>query len=786
MKKSILSLLILTVAGTAAAVDPNLSHVLPSGFQRGTEVSATFYGRRLEDVEEIMLYQPGVKVLAIEEKKDRTVTAKIKVDASCELGEIQYRLRSRTGLSELRTFYVGPFPQIDEQEKKIENNTTEGAEKIGKNITVLGKIAVEDVDHYAIEAKKGENLSVEIEGIRLARTTTYLFDAYVAILDKDGKLLKRTDDTSLHIQDPFITLVAPYDGVYYVQVRESSFLGRNDLYRLHVGNFPRPHAVYPAGGKAGQSVDVSFIGDAGGNFGQSVQLPEDYNPRLNYGVFPERKGLIAPSANPVRIAEFENVLEKEPNNSVRESTWNDQRENVPVAFNGLIESEGDQDYFKFKAKKGQKLQFSCYSRRLRSKLDTAIYLYDDKGKYLTGRTDSGGADATFDYTIKEDGYYHVRVIDELGNFGADCAYRVEVTEPEPDVTIYLPDTARYDTQTRKNIVVARGNRFGVVFYKRKDNFSDDLVFGTENMPAGIKMVAGVWPKATTQYPVVFEAAADAPIGGTLGNVTVSTPKDAKTPVKGGIWQDYELVQDGNRGVFYETFTDKIAFAVVDELPFKLNVEVPKTPIVQYGTKYIKLNVERKKGFDEQITVYNLFKPSGIGSSSYVNIPKGKDSASFYFSANGSAAVGTWKMAFVGQATVDGGRAWSSSELYDLEIAPYYVTGKIPLVTTTQGEDCKLICSVSQKTAFEGNAKISLGSLPAGTSAEPVLITKDTKEIVFDVKVSDKAKIGYDRDVFCDLQIEQNGETITQRFAYGGRLRIDPPKKLVAQAEPVKK
>jgi len=786
MKKLLLLVTTLAVIGSANAVDPSLSYVLPNGFQRGKEVEATFYGRRLTDVEEIMFYQPGIEFLEFKKKEDRTVTAKLKVSPSAELGEYQYRLRAKTGLSELRTVYVGPFPNVDELEKKNENNEVAAAEKIGKNVTVRGKIAPEDVDHYVIEAKKGENLSVEIEGIRLGRTTRLLFDPYLAILDQDGKLLKRSDDSSLLIQDTFITLVAPYDGKYIVQVRESSFLGRNELYRLHVGNFPRPHAVYPAGGKAGQSLDVKFIGDVGGDIEQSVQLPEEYDPRLNYGIFPERKGLIAPSPNPVRLAEFENVLEKEPNNSYRESTWNEERGIVPVAFNGLIEKEGDEDYFKFKAKKGQRLLFNCYSRRLRSKLDTAIYLYDDKGKYLTGRTDSGGADANFTYSIKADGYYHVRVRDELGNHGRDCAYRVEVTEEVPDVHIYLPDTARYDTQTRKNIIVARDNRFAVLFYNRKLNYSGDLIFGTENLPKGMKMVAGVWPSSSSQYPVVFEAAKDAPIAGNLGNVTVTSPKESKVQVKGGVWQDYELVQDGNRGVFYETLTDKIAFTVVDELPFKLNLEVPKTPIVQYGTKYIKVTVDRKKGFDEQILVYNLFKPSGVGASSYIRIPKGKNSASYYFSANSRARVGNWKMAFIGQATVSGGRAWSSTELYDLEVAPYFVSGKIPLVTTMQGQDCKLVCQVNQKTPFEGKAKVTLGSLPSGTTAEPQYITKDTKEIVFDVKVSDKAKIGYDRNVYCDLELEKNGETIRQRFAYSGRFRVDPPKKLVAQAETTKK
>ena len=787
MKKIFAACIGLLFVASTQAVDPNHTYVLPNGFQRGSEVTATFYGRRLADVEEILFYDKGVKLVSFDKKEDRSVVAKLKVAPDTELGEQRYRLRTKSGLSELRTFYVGPFKQIDEKETRTENNELANAEKIEPNITVLGKVNREDIDHYEITAKKGEKISVELEGIRLGRAYSgVIFDAYVAILDKDGEILKRSDDTHLLIQDPFLTMIAPYDGKYYLQVRETSMLGRGDFYRLHVGNFPRPHAVYPAGGKAGSSLDVEFIGDAGGNFSQSVLLPDEFDERLVQGVFPVRRGVTAPSPNPVRVSDFENVLEKEPNDAWNKANHNKDRDAIPLAFNGMIQVTNDNDYFTFQAKKGQSLLFNCYSRRLRSKLDTAIYLYDNKGKYLTGRTDSGGADANFTYTIPADGLYHLRVRDELGNFGPDSAYRVEITENKPSVDIYLPDTARYDTQTRKNIIVARGNRFAGLFYLRRSNYRDDLVLGTDNLPKGMKMVAGLWPSATTQWPVVFEADTNATVGGVLGNITVTSPKDSKTPVSGGIWQNYDLVRDGNRGTFYKTWADKIAFVVTEELPYKLNVEVPKTPIVRYGTKYIKVTVEKKKGWDEQILVRNLYKPSGIGASSYIRIPKGKTSGSYYFSANSRSAIGKWKMAFIGEATVNGGRAWSSTELYDLDIGDYFVSGKIPLVTTVQGKDCQLKVQVTQKTPFEGKAKVTLGSLPSGCTAEPQYLTKDMKELVFNVKVSDKAKIGYDRNVYCDFNLEQNGETIFQRFAYSGRLRIDPPTKLVAKAETPKK
>ena len=66
MKKVLLTLIGLIAVGSVQAVDPNLYHVTPNGFQRGTEVTASFSGRRLTDAEEILLYEPGVKVLSID------------------------------------------------------------------------------------------------------------------------------------------------------------------------------------------------------------------------------------------------------------------------------------------------------------------------------------------------------------------------------------------------------------------------------------------------------------------------------------------------------------------------------------------------------------------------------------------------------------------------------------------------------------------------------------------------------------------------------------------------
>ena len=63
------------------------------------------------------------------------------------------------------------------------NNDFAKPQSIAMNVTVNGVADNEDIDYYAVEAKKGDRITAEVEGIRLGLT---LFDPYVAILDSSG------------------------------------------------------------------------------------------------------------------------------------------------------------------------------------------------------------------------------------------------------------------------------------------------------------------------------------------------------------------------------------------------------------------------------------------------------------------------------------------------------------------------------------------------------------------------------------------------------------------------
>src|SRR5262249_29621597 len=252
------------------AAPPTVESVSPGVGQRGTEFTLTLVGARLNDPKELMFYAPGVVCTKLAAKSENEVTATLRAAADGRLGEYPLRLRTAGGVSELRTVRVTPLSVVAEKEP---NDTRETAQPVPLNVSVAGVIEAAGVDCYAVTLKKGQRLAAEVDGVlpgaRLGAEGT---DSVIAVFGRDGTQLARADDTPLSRQDPFVTLVAPADGVYVVQVRETGRGGGdNSRYVLHVGTFTRPAAVFPAGGPAGTEGAVKLLGGAGGGYTATVE-----------------------------------------------------------------------------------------------------------------------------------------------------------------------------------------------------------------------------------------------------------------------------------------------------------------------------------------------------------------------------------------------------------------------------------------------------------------------------------------------------------------------------------
>ena len=767
-------------ASSALAVAPNFTAIAPAGGQRGTSVEVTLRGDRLADAQDVFFYTPGITLEKISDAQEKAVKVVFLIAADCRLGEHALRIRTASGISALRLFYVGPFPSVEEKEP---NNEAAKAQPVALNSTVQGTIGSEDVDVFSVEVKKDQRLSVEIEGARLGRT---LFDPTVTVLSADGRVLAASDDTPLLGHDGFVSLLAPANGKYLIQVRDMTYAGTGHFYRLHLGTFPRPAAVFPLGGQPGETLEAKFLGDPTGDFTQPITLPTEKSRSARFGLVADHHGL-APSPNWLRISPLANAPSITPGNTLGKATA--LNTTAPLAFNGVLTTKGNAAFFRFTAKKDQNLDFQVYARRLGSPLDSVLTVFDAKGKSLGNNDDAAGnPDSAVRVKIPEDGDYTVKIADQLARGGPRFTYRVEIAEVAPTLTLSIPDTARYDNETRKSIVVPRGNRFAVLLNLNRDTFNGDLAVTFDGLPAGITALADTVPGSLSAVPVVFDATADAPIAGTLLTPAAQAVDASATKGKDVVSRfrhTVDWVRIQNDIGYSRSEVSQIAAAVVEAVPFTVRIVEPKVPLVQSGEAAWKIIADRQEGFDEPITVKMLWNPPGVTSPPDLVIPKGASSVDYKLNASNKAEVRKWKTAVVATATVKGGAAHVSSQLAELEIAAPFLAGKIDLTKVERGQTAKLVCKLEQKNPFAGTAVARLVGLPANTTASDVEITQDSTAATFEIVTTDKSPLGSHKNIFCSVTLTRDGEPITHLIAQGSVLRIDASRpKTAGESKPV--
>jgi len=721
----------------------------------------TLSGARLGDAQEIIYYQPGLTTLGLKKLDDNNVRAKIKIAPDCALGLHDLRVRTATGISELRTFSVGALKEINEVEP---NNDFKAPQVIPNNSTVNGIADNEDVDYYVIEAKKGERISAEVEGLRLGISE---FDPYVAILNAKRFELGSSDDAALVWRDAFTSIIAPEDGKYIIQVRESAYAGNGGcLYRLHVGNFPRATALIPAGGKPGETLSIRWIGDPSGDATTTVKLPPTFEKE--FGLQRQDDKGISPYPNSFRLTTLNNVIETEPNDDQAHAT----PFTAPMALNGVISKPGDVDHFVFKATKGQVFDIHCYARRIRSPLDSVMYLAKKGAGAMLGADDAIGPDSYFRFQAPEDAEYVIWLVDHLGKGGPDYAYRIEVAPVQPNLVV---TTNAEQIPLGSGVIalaVPKGNRQAILIYGNRADFGGDLNLAAKGLPAGVSVEAPTMVASQGVVPVLFTAKADAKLAATLAEVS-GKPVDPKVVVPSEFVQETVLVYGQNNINVWSRKVDRLAVAVTEECPYTIEIVEPKVPLVRGGSMGLKVRAIRKPGFKAAISVYLPWNPPGVGSGGGIAIPDGQNEAVIPINADGGAELRTWKIVVQGASGVASGPIMVSSQLANLTIAAPYVGLTYQAASVDQGKEVDMAIKVAKATDFPGEAQVTLIGLPNKVTTDVKKITKDTTDLVFHIKTDKVSPAGNHNSLFCQVVITQNGEPIVHNIG-NGTLRIDVP------------
>jgi hypothetical protein len=347
---------------------------------------------------------------------------------------------------------------------------------------------------------------------------------------------------------------------------------------------------------------------------------------------------------------------------------------------------------------------------------------------------------------------------------------MELTHVTPSMDVNIPKTQQF-SQDRQTIVVARGNRYAARVGVDRHDFGGDVIVSAGDLPPGVSGTEQTVAAAVTSVPVVFEAAAAAPVGGGLATLS-ARPTDSNQHLTGDYRQVTELVLGDNQTVFWSHKVPKLAVVVTDEAPFTLQIVEPKVPLVQNGSLQLKVVAERKPEFKAPITLEIIHSAPGVSNASNVTIPEGQTEALFPLNANGNPGYGKWKMAVMGKATVNDGAVWVSSQLATLEVAPAFVQFAMNRAAGELGKTVEIVCKIDHKTPFEGTAKAHLFGLPNKATAPELEFTKDTQELSFAVAIDPQSPVGKQKGVGCQVVITQNDEPICQNVG-ATELRIDP-------------
>jgi hypothetical protein len=414
------------VASPLAAAPPTLTLLHPAGAQQGKTAEVTATGTFDPWPLSGWVSAKGIEVKPAKEKGKFSVT----VAADVPAGVYWLRLFNAEGASELRPFIVGTLPEVLEAEP---NDDPKKPQSLAGNCVVNGKLnPAGDVDHFAVELKKGQTLVASLEANSVLRSP---IDATMQVLSADGFVLAENNDT--HGLDPQVAFAVPKDGRYLVRV--FAFPAQPDA---SIRFFGSEASVY--------RLTVTAAGFADYAFPLAVGLKNPGQVELRGWNVPEAAKKLAVKPDVVtdrfwvRHAEVANpvAVRVEPHPCVVKQgpggRDNPQPLEAPVTVSGVLAVPNEPHVFEFPAAKGKPLLMQVEARALGSATDPVLRITDAAGKLISETDDTGGSpDPQVTFTAPADGRYRAEVRDIYDHGSTRHFYRLRILPPPADYTLIV-------------------------------------------------------------------------------------------------------------------------------------------------------------------------------------------------------------------------------------------------------------------------------------------------------------------------------------------------------------
>jgi hypothetical protein len=433
------------------------------------------------------------------------VFAEVTVDPDAKPGRREIRVITKRGISNPLPFYVGQVPEVARKAMKTMQLPILGKEyqaqryrppeeeelRVPVPCTMNGQIAAGEMNRYRFQATKGQRLVISAKARDLV---PYVADgvpgwcqAVLRLRDANGRELAYNDDFRFN-PDPLIYFEVPEDGEYVLSINEALFRGRESfVYRITVGELPFVSSIFPLGARVGEPVKIEM---EGWNLEKTTMAPPPKEAGPGIHMIAATNGKFASNYVPFALDTLPDCLEKEPNDEPSKA----QKVTLPIIINGRADRPGDWDVFEVEGKAGETIVAEVSARRLGSPYDSFVKVTGADGKIIALNDDhydagsgmnTNHADSYVMVKLPANGKYFVHVGDTTRRAGKDFAYRLRISQPQPDFALRLIPS--------RLIMPIKGSAAVTVYALRKDGFDGPITLSFKNLPQGLQSGGATLP-----------------------------------------------------------------------------------------------------------------------------------------------------------------------------------------------------------------------------------------------------------------------------------------------------
>jgi hypothetical protein len=441
---------ILRAAEPPQPLTPVIQSIFPRGGRAGSEFSVTIRGKYLSGASRLRFSGTGVAA-EITEVSDSRIVAEVRIEEGADTGRRDLRVFTPQG-SFVQVFDISNLPEQIEPEP---NDDRASAPTVQLPVIINGKITPGDYDHFRFHATAGQVLVFDFKSSRIGTR----FDGTLSLLDESGREVAANDDFYFD-KDPHLVYRFPQSGEYVLRVSGFREAGSNaSEYRLMMGELPALSWVFPAGGRRGQSVDLTIGGanlesvdrivldgvkasatileKTGERLKARMTLPQDLQPGFYLLRVCSAQSEI-PNPLIFVVSDYrEVVISGDPPGQPLDLT-------VPLVLNGVIATPRHGHNFWIEVRSGEKISLEADGMSLGNFLDPAATIYDTGGNvvaYIDESAPNGfdkeppNLDFHLDHTFEKAGRYRIEFRDAALRGREEFVYRLLVRRSEPEFEV---------------------------------------------------------------------------------------------------------------------------------------------------------------------------------------------------------------------------------------------------------------------------------------------------------------------------------------------------------------